>query len=115
MRKERRPIVDNDIVNRIIFTMQKRGVRQKDLMENIGVASQVFSTWKYDNGTSYMNYIDQIADYLNVTPDYLLRGTIEQTEVEFTEEDKALVKNFHKLSKRQREIVSQIVILMEAS
>ena len=54
--------------------MKSNGVRQKDLMENIGVASQVFASWKYDNGKSYMNYIDKIANYLNVTPEFLIHG-----------------------------------------
>lgn len=56
MRTSKKPIVDNEIVRRIISTMKSNGVRQKDLMENIGVASQVFASWKYDNGKSYMNY-----------------------------------------------------------
>ena len=70
MRTSKKPIVDNEIVRRIISTMKSNGVRQKDLMENIGVASQVFASWKYDNGKSYMNYIDKIANYLNVTPEF---------------------------------------------
>jgi hypothetical protein len=60
MRTSKKPIVDNEIVRRIISTMKSNGVRQKDLMENIGVASQVFASWKYDNGKSYMNYIDKL-------------------------------------------------------
>lgn len=45
MRTEEK-VVENKIVQRIIETMKRNGVRQKDLMEHIGVANQVFSVWK---------------------------------------------------------------------
>ena len=89
--------------------MKSNGVRQKDLMENIGVASQVFASWKYDNGKSYMNYIDIIADYLNVTPEYLIHGK-RTDDVVYTVEDRELIKNFHRLSQAQKNYVSQLVI-----
>lgn len=113
MSRERKPIVENDIVRRIISTMKIRGVRQKDLMENIGVASQVFSAWKYDNGTSYMNYIDKTANYLNVTPEYLIHGNPLESDIEYTSEDKELIESFHKLSKRDRRLVFQIIHTIE--
>lgn len=69
-----RKIVENDVVKRIISTMDVRGIRQRDLMRNLGIAEQAFVKWKYDNGKSYMNHLDQIARYLNVTQDYLLYG-----------------------------------------
>ncbi len=110
MRTSKKSIVENEIVRRIISTMKSNGVRQKDLMENIGVASQVFASWKYDNGKSYMNYIDKIANYLNVTPEFLIHGK-QTNDIVYTEEDKELIKNFHRLSQAQKNHVSQLVIL----
>lgn len=40
-----RKVVENDVVKRIISTMDVRGIRQRDLMRNLGIAEQSFVKW----------------------------------------------------------------------
>jgi len=108
MRSTKKKIVDNEIVNRILATMQQRGIRQKDLMTAIGVANPVFTSWKYDNGKSYMNYIDKIAAYLSVSSNYLLTGKTDET-AHYSLEDIELIQAFHNLAPKKQLLVKEII------
>ena len=42
MRTTERPLAENEIMVRIMNVMERKGIRQKDLMERIGVSYTVF-------------------------------------------------------------------------
>lgn len=69
---------NNEILDRILETMKKRGVRQKDLTKHLGITETAFTRWKYAGSSSYLKYIDSIAKYLNVPVDYLMYGTVDK-------------------------------------
>jgi len=111
-------MADNEIMTRIMDTMKKRGIRQKELMQSIGIASTNFSKWKYDNAKSYLNYIDNIAKCLQVTPEYLLNGTIDESEkINYSVEDIEFLNDICKLSARHktmiRSLVKELLLLYE--
>ena len=64
-----------DTLKRIIKTLKEKELSQKDLCEYIGRKEQAFSDWKAGRSNSYKKYIDQIAEYLDVSADYLLGKT----------------------------------------
>ncbi len=103
-----RTVVNSNIMNRILLSMEKKGVRQVDLMRHLGITDQVFTKWKYENSKSYLKYMDEIADYLNVTVDYLMNGTENGTE--YPQEDVELLNLIHELSKPKRKLVRNIII-----
>jgi Predicted transcriptional regulator with C-terminal CBS domains len=57
---------------RIAGRLKELGKEQKDLTDFLGVSQQLYSEWKAGRSTSYKQRIDKIAEYLNVTTDYLL-------------------------------------------
>ncbi len=61
-----------DIINRISALLEEQNKSQKDLTDYLGVEKSVFSTWKKNKSKSYMKYINQIAEFFNVSVDYLL-------------------------------------------
>ena len=79
MRKTDKAVVDNPIVQRIIDTLKIRSIKQNELIEYLGLGNGTFTSWKYDGGQSYMKYLDEIARFLNVSRDYLLYGTEEES------------------------------------
>ena len=49
----------------------------QDLIDYLGLANGTFTSWRYKGGKSYLLHIDKIAEFLEVTPNYLLKGIDE--------------------------------------
>lgn len=64
-----------DTIDIIIGLLNESGNSQKDLTDYLGVTEAVFSQWKSKNSKSYEKHINKIADYFNVSTDYLLGKT----------------------------------------
>ena len=62
-------------VEKIIFLIQQRGIEQKQFANDIGISQQAISEWKSGKTQSYKKHIDKIAEYFNVSVDYLLERT----------------------------------------
>lgn len=62
-------------LDRISILLKQRGQTQKDLTDFLGLTKNTFTNWKSGNNESYKKYISQIAEFLNVSTDYLLGKT----------------------------------------
>lgn len=49
-------------------------MKQKDLTDYLGLTKNAFTDWKGGKSESYKKYLPQIAEFLNVSVDYLLSG-----------------------------------------
>ena len=59
--------------------------------------------WRRGSTKSYLKHIDKIADYFNVSVDYLLgRENMTFTETEAQKQAKALLECFNELSEEDR-------------
>ena len=47
-------------------------LKQKDLTDYIGLSKNNFTDWKSGKSNSYIKYLPQISEFLNVSVDYLL-------------------------------------------
>lgn len=65
-----------DTIKKIQTLLIEQKKTQKDLCEYIGIKQQAFTEWKSGRSKSYTKYIDKIAEYLDVSIDYLL-GNID--------------------------------------
>lgn len=61
----------SDVLDRIIELLKKRGLKQKDLTDHLGITKNSFTNWKNGNNNSYIKYASQIAAFLEVSTDYL--------------------------------------------
>lgn len=68
-----------NIINKITQMLSRRGYTQKDLTDYLGIEKSVFSTWKSGKSQSYKKYFPEIAEFLNVSVDYLT-GLIEEDD-----------------------------------
>ncbi len=64
-------------VEKIMFLLQSKNLEQKDLADFLGVRRQTITDWKSGKTQSYNKYIEKIANYFNVSVDYLLDRTDE--------------------------------------
>ncbi|MBQ8429067.1 MAG: helix-turn-helix domain-containing protein [Clostridia bacterium] len=78
--------IQKEIFKKIQNTLKETGKTQKDLCSYLQISPQSFSEWKAGRSNSYKKYIDQIAEYLDVSTDYLLgkTDTPERMEDYFT-------------------------------
>ena len=58
--------------NRIIFLRQSKELNQVQLAEKLGVKKQSISNWENDNIMPSIDMLIRIADFFNVSTDYLL-------------------------------------------
>ncbi|WMJ23486.1 helix-turn-helix transcriptional regulator [Paludicola sp. MB14-C6] len=56
----------------IVNEMKSKNITQKDLCEYLGISKQAFTNWKNGNNTSYIKYLPQISQLLDVSIEYLL-------------------------------------------
>lgn len=93
-------------LDKICALLKEKNLTQKDLTDKIGVSKNNFSHWKSGLSTSYMKYLPQIAEFLDVPIGYLtdeqrkeddnlIKFAIFGTE-DVTDEDMQQVKEFAK-------------------
>lgn len=66
-------------LDKISALLKEQKKTQKDLMDYLGLEKSTYTTWKSKkvNNKSYKKYIKEIAEFLNVSTDYLLCDTTD--------------------------------------
>lgn len=64
-----------DTLNRIMQLLKEQNKTQKQLMDYLGLGKTAFTGWKNGSNISYKKYIDKIAEFFDVSADYLLGKT----------------------------------------
>lgn len=64
-------------LDRITNLLKKQNKKQKELTDYLGITKNAFTDWKNGRIKSYNKYIPQIAEFLNVSTDYLLGNAID--------------------------------------
>lgn len=103
-------------IDKIIKLLSDRNLQQKDLTQHIGVSAAMFSNWK-NGGQSYLKYIKQIAEFLNVSSDYLLQEdeNIADNGLVLDYNESTLVLNYRSLSDRSKSYIFDLVKNMAQS
>lgn len=70
-------------VEKILALLDENGNEQKDLAHFLGVNAQTISDWKSGKTKSYKRHIDKIAEYFNVSVDYLLQNDYPAPKKQF--------------------------------
>ena len=56
----------------IIKLLKQQNKKQKDLTDYLGLTKNTFTNWKGGTSESYKKHLPQIAEFFNVSVDYLL-------------------------------------------
>ena len=97
------------VFERIERLLSDQGKTKQSLEQLLGLSRGTYSNWKLGKSKSYLKQIDVIAEFLNVSPNYLLRG-IEDAPDSGTQtpiEDEML-RVFRKLDPRKQECLIQV-------
>ena len=63
-------------INKIIRLLEDKGFTQKDLTDYLAIDKSTFSQWKNGKSQSYNKYLPEIAQFLGVSVDYIVRDSI---------------------------------------
>ena len=59
-------------LDKIQALLKQQGKKQKDLTDYLGITKNAFTDWKSGRVKSYQKHIPKIAEFFNVSADYLL-------------------------------------------
>ena len=73
-----------DILDNILLLLEKKGIQQKKLSDYLGLSKNTITGWKNGNNTSYMKHLPKIAEFFDVSVDYLIGKESSANESNFT-------------------------------
>ena len=103
-----RKMTDNPVVIRILRLIKKRGKRERDLTDYLGLSPGAMSKWKYDGSYVYIKYIYEICEFLDTTPNYLFLGS-EDEEERLSPAEKNLIRAYRKFDEGRRKCIQDMI------
>ena len=97
-------MTDNPVVQRMIELIRKRGKREKDLTDYLGLSPGAISKWKYDGSYVYIKHIEEICEFLDTTPNYLFFGPADEEE-RLTLAEKELIQTYRSLDEGRKKCI----------
>lgn len=76
-----------DTLNKIKQLLKANNLNQKALTDYLGISKNAFTNWSNGSNKSYIKHLPQIAEFFNVSIDYLVGRTSKQEDLE---------ENYHK-------------------
>ena len=73
-----------EVLQRIIQLLKENNKKQIDLTDHLGVSKNAFTNWKIGDNSSYMKHLPKIAEFFNVSVDYLLGKETPISDNNFT-------------------------------
>ena len=77
---------------------ESKGITQAEFAKIIGVAQQTVGSWEKGNSAPNYEILKKIADYFNVSADYLLGRENANKNISLSDEQKHLLKDFDSLN-----------------
>ena len=106
MARTTKKTTDNPVVCRIVDLIRKRGKKEKDLTDYLGMAPGAMSKWKYDGSFVYIKYIKEICEFLDTTPNYLFFGP-EDKEERLSPMEKELIRMYRGLDVGRKKCIAE--------
>ncbi len=89
--------------------MKEQRVSQQEICQYLNLTKQTFSEWKAGRSESYLKYLPQIAEYLDVSVDYLLGKTPSPERENIPEDEKRLRDLLSQMSEEQLKTAYKIL------
>jgi len=98
------------VLDRILLEMNKQNVQQKEIASFLCVKESAVAKWKMGVSKSYLKHISQIAEFLNVSTDYLLGNEQQEKSLPpLSDKDKEAIELFEKLSAHDKDFFIQLL------
>lgn len=98
------------IIDKIITLLEENNRTQKELTDFLGLDKSTFSAWKNGKSQSYNKYLSKIAEFFNVSTDYLLGNETPQEPSDKTEREvKLIARKTKDLPEEDREALLELL------
>jgi transcriptional regulator with XRE-family HTH domain len=109
----KKELSNDPVFHRILTLLKEQNKTQKSLIDYLNIHPNTLNKWKYGTARGYITRINEIADYLNVTPGYLLKGNINDVDIEgFTPRETEILHRIRKLYEEQQIAVNNLLKTM---
>lgn len=96
------------ISQRVFYLLGKQGKKQNELAEYTGIPTSTISAWNKRGTNPAADTISTIADFFEVSTDYLLTGEEKiSPEIKLTDIEKCLLLDFRSLSSQGKDYIRQ--------
>lgn len=98
-------------IDKILKLLKEQNKKQKDLTDFLGITKNAFTDWKSGRIKSYQKHLPRIAEFLNVSVDYLLEKEEfnNSTPLSFNKEETELIKKYRKLDDIGKELINKSI------
>lgn len=79
-------------LDKILLLLKEQNRKQKELTDFLGISKNLFTDWKAGRIKSYTKHIDKIAEFFNVSTDYLLGKTDRRESLDNSIPEKNTIK-----------------------
>ncbi|MBD5130569.1 MAG: helix-turn-helix domain-containing protein [Ruminococcaceae bacterium] len=93
------------ISQRIFMLLKQKGKKQKELAEYTGISTSAISAWNKNNTNPTAESLSTIADFLEVSLDYLLTG--KEKTVEHTKDVERLLNNYNIVDDISKQLIQE--------
>jgi len=90
------------VLDKITYMINKRGLTDTQFQELLGLGFGTVSSWRSGKTKSYMRYLSNIAEVLNVTEEYLL---YDDSRTGVTEAEKKELAGLERLTQALNETI----------
>lgn len=87
------------MIERILKLLSDSGLTAKKLTADIGISSSAISEWKKGKGKPSAEAIVKLANYFNVSTDYILIGITGKNGIVLSQRENELITNYRNLNK----------------
>ena len=103
-----RKMVDNPVVHRIVALVKKKGKRERELTDYLGLPPSSMSRWKYDGSYVYVKYIYEICEFLDTTPNYLFFGPDDEGD-DLTQGERKMIRIYRSLDEGRKKCIEDMM------
>lgn len=98
-----------DFFERLSLLLKTKGISQKQLADSLGIRQATISDWKNKGNLPQGETAIKIADYFDISLDYLLTGNLKN---ELPDEDIALIVRYHNLSQEKKQVIKLLLDIL---
>lgn len=100
----------NSTIPKLFDTLDERKITGAQITKATGIPSSTLTSWKKGDRNPKREAVESIADYLNVTADYLY----DREPTEMTSDEITLLESFKKLSERDKVLLLAFIKSMQS-
>ena len=95
-------------IDRLELILNQKQLSKTELADSLNIRRPTLSDWKKNGAVPAADIVFKIAEYLDVSAEWLVTGKIKDAQ-ELPPEEKDLLKFFRKFSEKEKELILELL------